>query len=67
MVAMYSSVIILLVLFPAEYDQIEEAQRKAAGFDGMLPKWDTILKSLYFKLDGVAPLIADPPPLKLNQ
>ena len=50
MVAMYSSVIILLVLFPAEYDQIEEAQRKAAGFDGMLPKWDTILKLLYSKL-----------------
>ena len=50
MVAMDSSVIIFLVLFPLKYDQIEQAQRKAAGFDGMLPKCDTIFKSLYSKL-----------------
>ena len=43
MVAMDSSVIILLVLFPDEKNyQIEEAQKKAAGFDGMLQKMDTI-------------------------
>ena len=36
--------------FLLKYDQIEEAQRKTAGLDGMLSKSDTILKSLYVKL-----------------
>ena len=32
---MDSSVIILLVYFLLKYEQIEEAQQKAAGFDGI--------------------------------
>ena len=36
MVALDSSVNILLFFRP-KYDQTEEAQRKAVGFDGMLP------------------------------
>ena len=37
-----------------KYDQIEEGQRKAAGFDGMLPNWNIILKlfsKLLFRVD----------------
>ena len=32
-----------------KYDEIEEAHRKAVGFDAVLSKWDNIFKS-YFKL-----------------
>ena len=47
MVALDSSVFILHVLFSAE---IGGAQRKAAGFDAIVSKWNTIFKSLHIKL-----------------
>ena len=46
-VAMNNSVFILRVFLLLKYDQIEEAQRKTAGFDGILSKKDTLLKSFF--------------------
>ena len=52
MVAMDSSLFILRLFFyfPLKYDQIEEAQRNASGFDGMFFKIGHNFKIVVFKI-----------------